>query len=40
MTIDEFNDDLLNYWKEIMENKNGLIKWNSNCNRIPKELIK
>ena len=37
--LEEFTEDHFNYWKEIMENKSGLIKWNSNCNRIPKDLI-
>ena len=37
--FEDFNNDLIEYWEEVMENKSGLIKWNSNCNRIPLKLI-
>ena len=38
--LEDFDDELMNYWEEIMRNKDGLIKWNSNCNRIPKSKFK
>lgn len=37
--LEDFNDSHVEYWKNIMSNKSGLIKWNSNCNRIPSNLI-
>ena len=32
--FEEFTEDNFIYWKEIMKNESGLIKWNSACNRI------